>query len=156
MMTILGLKRLKVLRKVLRDASRNPYFNTIFTMKQYGYESPYTHDPALEENIHLNTCGTPACAMGHYAARRDLQRSFWLDPDGEMKLAGRGGSIKNNDSFEESCGDDYAKHFSITERQADMLFGGEGCGNAETPKEAADYISSFIKSESKYVNQKTV
>jgi hypothetical protein len=90
------------------------------------------------------SCGTPQCVLGHYASRRDLQRSFELvRPEyGEVVLRSRTGRP--------SCGYTlYAdmpiqSHFGISYDQCEELFGPAGCGDAKTPKQAIRYIRKFI------------
>lgn len=90
-----------------------------------------------------NFCGTPACALGHYGARGDLQRL--------MKVGVRQGAINllyhaNYNNRTVSYDDDTVQeHFGITEEQATDLFDGDGCGGARTPIEAAKYIEKFVK-----------
>lgn len=84
-----------------------------------------------------NACNTPCCALGHYAARTDLQSSFLLSQ----------GQILTNDSARTEIGyDDPAirEHFGITPSEADELFAAEGCGEAQTASDASEYIRSFV------------
>jgi hypothetical protein len=113
-------ERLLNLARSLREAAHKERF----TMKRY-----------------VHTCGTPACAFGHYAGRPDLQDFvriegeciFYAQPDedGDHLLA------------------DYddpqtLKHFGISEEQAVELFREDGCGQARTADEAAKYIEDFV------------
>lgn len=85
---------------------------------------------------YANECGTPACAIGHYASRRDLQRYFSLSELGSL-LCG-----------DEAVGfDDYevTSHFGISIDEAYELFDAAGCGAATTPIAAARYIEKFVK-----------
>lgn len=79
-------------------------------------------------------CGSPACALGHWAAanahrgwlnfngcpaRRDRG---WLDLDAELK------------------------EFHLTQKEADSLFGASGCGRAGNDAHAAAaYIRGFVE-----------
>jgi hypothetical protein len=107
-------QRLLNVARALRE-SRNP---EQFTMGRY-----------------VNMCGTPGCALGHYAARHDLQDYFrlnqhWLEssrPDPMEIIYGA------------------MDHFEITEKQSDELFSEVGCGNAKTPIQAAEYIEAFVE-----------
>jgi hypothetical protein len=105
-----------------------------------------------------HSCGTPACAIGHYFARTDLQSEFVLSSRGSIATTAepleplwigmRGGHTAIRD------------HFGITEEQEDELFGdpiddddeenvfvreNAGCGNAQTAIEAAEYIERFCE-----------
>lgn len=96
-------------------------------------------------------CNTPACAIGHYAYRKDLQDAFELR---ESSL----GFYKANSSDHKQLmyeGPEVCAHFGITQGQADQLFrdsdideDGEGtpcgCGGAVTAIEAAEYIERFV------------
>lgn len=105
---------------------------------------------------YLHTCGTPACALGHYAARRDLQSIFkpfkgkWagfvslvepryeIDPDGDNYFSAHDVDYDEKEVLE---------HFEIDDEQARELFSGEGCGGARTAFEAAEYIENFVARE---------
>lgn len=114
-------ERLLKVAKALRESPKPK----AFYMGRYGYTSGDAEG-----------CGTPACAMGHYAARRDLQRTFKLS-DGELT---------DNDGAVVWHSDHYAcQHFEITVSEALELFDGyEGCGKATTAKQAAKYIERFV------------
>lgn len=81
------------------------------------------------------SCGTPCCALGHYAGRGDLQRSFNLDKDGTLRFGKR--SI-------EYYSDEVLAHFGLTNEEAIELFGCQGCNDAQTPAEAIAYIRAFV------------
>lgn len=102
-------------------------------------------------------CGTPACALGHYAARGDLQKlmkvqiSFTKDDysaeggytEAEIVYSGD----KKNNYGQRLCGIDddvVCEHFGIDEEDACELFEAGGCGGATTPKAAAKYIERFV------------
>lgn len=113
-------KLLNVARAVREGDPKN------FTMDYYGHY--------VEGSI-KNTCGTPACALGHYAARRDLQKTMRLSIDGEVCNA----KGKYIDAVHTA-----SKLFGITEGEGWELFDSDGCGNAHTPKAAARYIERFV------------
>jgi hypothetical protein len=85
---------------------------------------------------YLNGCGTPACAIGHYGCRTDLQsimalRNGWLEyTDDHIGV----------DYFDERM----EEHFGLNQSQMTELFSGSGCGGAKTPTEAAEYIEAFV------------
>lgn len=111
-------KRLMLVVQALRE-SPSP---DDFTMRQFGHN-----------------CGTPGCALGHYAHRRDLQKIFKLSDGGYLQ---RTAGLKDTQGI-----DDYAvlRHFGITYDQSMELFSGSaGCGNALTATEAANYIEKFV------------
>jgi hypothetical protein len=114
---------------------------------------------ALRESQHpdnftmctVHTCGTPACAIGHYASRRDLQQflqlptrhyetkaNIYVGPN--AMLIGAWGATRPTDGW----GLDAQRHFEITEYQVEQLFGYDGCRGAKTANEAAEYIERFV------------
>lgn len=104
-----------------------------------------------------NECGTPACALGHYADRRDLQDRF------ELKRSGYHNKpwlfFDGHPSGYHS--DDVLEWFGINDDEAEELFAAEGCGGGETCEydedgdpviryvtnhlEAAEYIEDFVR-----------
>lgn len=102
-------------------------------------------------------CGTPACAIGHYAARGDLQKLMKVEVEFiKDEFHPKGGTTsarviytkdKTNDYGNDQIGIDddlICEHFGITSSEACELFDGEGCGGATTPKGAAGYIERFV------------
>lgn len=84
-----------------------------------------------------HSCGTPACALGHYAARRDLQHTFQLDSGALRYADGAGGVWLNSITVRE--------HFDLTSEQIDTLFDEHGCDNAQTAEQAALFIEYFVE-----------
>lgn len=80
-----------------------------------------------------HSCGTPACALGHWAASRKSKG---------LKL--RDGMVLYPQRFNGSI--QYAADidFDISLKEANELFELDGCGNAQTAAEAAAYIRKFI------------
>ena len=118
-------KRLLNVAKALRD-SPNP---EKFTMEQFAYH-----------------CGTPACAVGHYAARRDLQKSF------KLKQSESCCSLANNDGefvfVDGPTANALMDHFGLKYNEVTRLFGEEGCRKAKRPLTAAKYIERFVAKQS--------
>ena len=87
-------------------------------------------------------CGTPACALGHYGSRPDLQRVMVVRKDGFGKpdLFYRHG-IDLVDYWDYQILD----HFGTSRAEAEDLFGSHGCGGAKTTIEAAQYIEDFVR-----------
>lgn len=108
-------KRLLNVAKALRE-SKNP---EDFTMGSYGHE-----------------CGTPTCALGHYASRPDLQNKFILTKYGRF-------TDVNGDYTRFECSL-VLRHFQISYLDAEMLFGPDGCWRAQTAIEAALFIETFV------------
>lgn len=107
---------------------------------------------------HVHTCGTPSCAFGHYAARRDLQDAFSIDATRvSARLPYQG--VHLNDGTEACFSDDVVlAHFDLNEEDAGELFGSLSANPTDnipetyarlartcnTPLEAAEYIERFI------------
>ena len=110
-------------------------------------ESPRP-DKFTMQAFHL--CGTPCCAFGHYAARRDLQQVFQLDTskDGRCGIGKIRVGVWGATRDLKWVWDFYQSHFGITEDDAFLLFAAEGCGDARTPIEAAEYIERFVATHS--------
>lgn len=125
-----------------------------FTMKCF-FHGDGIGGSTPEKAQEKNWCGTPACVLGHYGSRPDLQRLFVVElvPESltynsegnlvkiehpELKYRSGGGLCFSDDEF--------LDHFGVTEQQAIDLFDMNGCGNAKTPKEAVTFIRKFVKS----------
>jgi hypothetical protein len=100
-------------------------------------ESPDASGFTMER--YINHCGTPACALGHYAARTDLQNF----------LRQEGRTIVYADTVIDRAIAQYGDqetldHFDISRTEAYALFSEFGCGGAVTAIEAAKYIERFV------------
>jgi hypothetical protein len=84
------------------------------------------------------SCGSPCCALGHYAWRRDLQQTFELIHASVYSLI---------DDAEDCCfdGSVICEHFGLTRNEANALFSERGCGQAITALDAARYIERFAE-----------
>lgn len=102
-----------------------------FNMHTYGYDS--NPDSPLDRD--QNPCGTPACVLGHYGFRTDLQSAFQLDDGNLVTCNGR--PVHYSEQM-------VADHFGITRSDAFLLFYQHGCGGAETPVQAIKYIRDFV------------
>lgn len=97
---------------------------------------PKTFD--MERAMH--PCGTPACVIGNYADRRDLQRTFRLPSTRsrsfcDLVVGGRGTS---------ACGPEVEVHFGLDMWEAYGLFNPYGCGGAKTPRQAVRHLKRFL------------
>lgn len=103
-----------------------------------------TYVASVEGTAETEFCGTPACAVGHYASRPDLQDLLAIkvrqDGLGLYPYLAFAGTVCAASYVSE----DVLEHFGITEDEADELFDEEGCGDAKTPVEAAEYIERFV------------
>lgn len=142
-------KRLLNVAKALRE-SRVP---RMFDMSTYVHDDPSPRYNEAGEVIknEKNFCGTPACALGHYAARTDLQRLLKITVD-KTDYGNYADMVYFGDKTTNEWGDTSAgwndeavlEHFGITESEACELFDGDGCGNAKTALQAAKYIERFV------------
>lgn len=105
-------------------------------------EVPREQKPHFTMSCYVHNCGTPACALGHFAARRDLQRAFKIVKSVNWSGQRIARAYCNGDWDLLTCSIAY---FGLTGPQADDLFGPVGCNRAETPAQAASYIERFIK-----------
>lgn len=122
------------------DALRDAFtFEWYFSMSTYGSrwdEAAELGSDHEQQFVDEHKCGTPACALGHYAVRDDLQLEFGLDREGEL-VNSDGDIMGHND-------DAVYRHFGVTHTEADALFDSGGCGGANTAEEAAVFIEEFV------------
>lgn len=104
-------------------------------------ESP--HPERFDMGAYAHSCGTPACAFGHYAARRDLQQFLAIDSDSNADCDS---SVKYvyDDGLADYDDDEILEHFGISFDEAWDLFSSTGCGRAKTVTQAAEYIERFV------------
>lgn len=88
-----------------------------------------------------NDCGTPACALGHYACRPDLQDKFSLR---NMTVYGRPWlAFEGNVSSYDRRG--VLDWFGIDEDESEELFGVLGCGGTEEEDEDGEPVDCPVK-----------
>jgi hypothetical protein len=93
----------------------------------------------------VNECGSPACALGHYAAQ--YPKRFVLNPNWVSPVGGRPYPViqlRGSDARLGPQSTGILEEFSITSSESEELFSGSGCGDATTAKEAAAYIRKFV------------
>jgi len=124
---------------VALEQSATPW---LFSMAQYVMGTVLFRKTFLGgEEEQTQFCGTPSCALGHYAARRDLQSAFKIfNPGTPNAYVGAVGARSTMDYN----GVAVTGHFGVTDKQAEELFSESGCGNAKTAKAAAAYIRKFV------------
>lgn len=99
-------------------------------------ESPAPERFTMDDYVH--PCGTPACVLGHYAARSDLQDFLTAPRDGWQEVQTTSGErVPYWDQL-------VLQHFDIAYSQACELFSTYGCGRAKTVDEAIAYLRRFI------------
>lgn len=112
----------------------------------------------MEKFVHF--CGAPACVLGYYGSRTDLQKLMVISGT-KTKVKGRFGEYRldaqlvyRKGLYEQDIVDYYDErlldHFGLNAEQSYELFGSEGCGGANTPLQAARYIRKFIKKNPTY------
>ena len=96
--------------------------------------------PFYSQRKWTHACGTPACALSHYAAaipeRWCLRPGLWPSLLGNEPLLNKGSTAASLA--------DARKEFALMFGEATELFDAEGCGGAKTAKEAALYILQFV------------
>lgn len=138
-------KRLLNVVRALKE-SPNP---KAFDMRQFGYGKDDINEDGMawvSGEYVPNKCGTPACALGHYAARPDLQRKFKLKDSGRVyttsgRLISIGGIMTKTNPV--------LVHFGISPEESFELFSSMGCNDAQTPQEAMSYIKKFVANKIK-------
>lgn len=93
-------------------------------------------EPTYSQYEFTHDCGTPACALGHWAAANPRRWYF----EGSLYP-----QLRNAGSPYTSPLDDACDEFSIDSDETQELFDVGGCGNARTAKQAAKYIRAFVK-----------
>ncbi len=101
---------------------------------------------AFNMREYFSMCGTPACALGHYIARKDLQKTFVRSYDVSDGIYGF--CTLNDSALLAFDYDVVQKHFGIDEDEAHDLFGMYGCNSAGDAVTAADFIEQFVKDRS--------
>lgn len=167
MLTKIQEKRLLNVAKALRDAYAKKKKFDMGTFV-YGSISEVDHSYDYESNKYSfvnreeNFCGTPACALGHYAARTDLQRLLkivrYTHPDKKVKVAALAFFGEDPVPYE-ACPQynsvKFEKHFGLEYHDMDKLFGGDGCGGATTALQAAKFIEKFVKQKQRQARSMT-
>lgn len=149
----MNTKLLEACIQALRE-SKNP---EAFFMRLYKwpFDAPlWLH--AANKKVKEEWCGSPACVLGHLAARTDLQNVLHFVGDNMMYAQ----KDVNPDVTQEEqplyAGEnkgDVSAYFSdilladifgLNPDQMTALFGSNGCDGANTSQEAIDYIERFI------------
>lgn len=93
-------------------------------------------EPRYDQGMLAHRCGTPACALGHWAFQN--RRRGWELRDGSPLLQGRPAGTWAT-----------AAEFGISSVEDAQLFSSFGCGRASTAKAAARYIRKFVANKLK-------
>ncbi len=118
----------------------NVYKQRILNIARALRESPNPHRFTMTA---YSRCRTPACALGHYAFRADLQNKFYLGfGEGEGVMSDGRHCIQSG----LACNSRLIQgHFGINQAEAFRLFNTNGCGNAGNAIAAADYLEKFAR-----------
>ncbi len=140
-LTKLGARRLLRLAKILdtADAEHRKRKEPAYSQETLG------HAEHPESTIEM--CGTPACALGHYAATMRGKRGWGWHKKYGMFWPGytaldRGIWVSTNQPGPLEAA---ANEFGLSADDSRDLFETWGCNNARTAKQAARYIRAFVK-----------
>jgi hypothetical protein len=110
-----------------------------FTMETYVHNDWQ----CTRSDLPMEWCGTPACLLGNFAARTDLQPLMcvvddslaWVEPIPDDALT---------NGWLRYCDERICKFFDITEDEAAALFSVDGCDKATTRDAALAYVEDFM------------
>lgn len=106
-------------------------------------EAPISRQFDMDTYVH--DCGAPACALGHYAGRPDLQRLLTLRITRHSYGVGQYAMTYKGSAEWADWGDiRVLEHFGLAGEEGQELFDAGGCGNAQTAIQAANYIENFL------------
>lgn len=95
-------------------------------------------EPMYSQSTFSHLCGSPACALGHWAATN--QKRGWKLTLGGVKYKG----------YSVACdSEDVRNEFGLSWKEAANLFSYSGCDSAQTAKQAAKYIRKFVARKQK-------
>lgn len=141
-------KRLLNVARALREAHAA---KKKFNMEKlvFGHESELRHnDDGTAFNPEADFCGTPACAIGHYAARTDLQRLIKIaifKEDG-IPVANVVRFGTKDEELDYTDAQVWSDHFGLDDSyEMETLFGFDGCDSAKTALQAAKFIEQFVQ-----------
>lgn len=95
-------------------------------------------EPTYYQPKFAHECGTPACALGHWAFNN---RKRWTWKNTDSGVICRRKNSPGTGLFESA-------EFDLNVYQANELFGNSGCGEAKHAQDAATYIREFVKNRS--------
>lgn len=134
-MNLIQLKRLDNLVTATKEADADT-----FDMTRYVYDG----------NQPGTACGTPACLLGNYAARTDLQRFIKVELTSYPRDATYRSEYADLKYVRNGCLASYMaapvqKHFGLSQSEAENLFADDGCNDAQTDKaKALRYVRKFV------------
>lgn len=97
-------------------------------------------EPAYAQAIVTHACGSPACAIGHWAASNKRRWGVSLFGTSVKLLKG---------PYAHDMFSSIEHEFDLSELEAEEIFESYGCGGAKTAKQAAKYIRKFVARKQK-------
>jgi len=97
-------------------------------------------EPTYRQRYLIHPCGTPACALGHWAAAHPERGWRFKEQDTRAELTGVG--LYQGDTWAMDAAE---TEFGLTLEEAWALFGPHGCGGAKSARGAAAYIREFVR-----------
>lgn len=151
-----GLLRLERLAGILEDAHKR--YKRIGAILDTDYDEfdAATSAPAeiegYDQNLVGHACGTPACAIGHYAV--NTPRRWSWTKHGDINVALDFDGDWTDQVAHEFCLAQDDDETSFGESEVNEIFGDRGCDNAKTALEAAKYIRKFVAKKRKALGLK--
>ena len=96
----------------------------------------------FDMTVYAHACGTPACVLGHFAARKDLQSKFKFNDKCDRFSAAILSKKTGQAVYHED--DEVLEYFGINDAQSEYLFGCEGKNEHATPAQMRQRIRKFI------------
>lgn len=126
----------------LLKANREMKHPERFTMGTYVHnrETPYEIN-GEESNPPQEWCGTPACVLGNFGAREDLQRLLCIRDESLAFVERVERDLLNIVSY---CDERIASYFDLTTNECYEMFGLDGCNEAKALDAALAYVEDFI------------
>jgi hypothetical protein len=153
---LLRLERLAlILEKAHRVHSKLPDIDIQYVEKDTAVRDQVC---AYRQQVFAHACGTPACALGHYAYNTPT-RWGWSENGlrGALDFAFLlqvPVSVDGQQHFLTGTWKQTMHEFAITFAECLELFDTRGCGDAQNAKEAAKYIRNFVKRKRKALGLK--
>lgn len=140
------------IQRVTREEGLNRLLELADILDVADAEHAVNDEPSYSQDIFFHECGTPACAGGHWAVAhperwivRDFRPYLREAPPSHLSaISERGTALRVYESLR--------IEFALTYDEGQEIFGGNGCGNAHTGKQAAAYIREFVEDERKAMN----
>lgn len=115
---------------------RQRLLNAARSVMEYDHSEDRVRRGEIYMGGFIKSCGAPACVLGHYAAREDLQDDFKVFGFGIVHKYG-GFSLGFDSGY-------VRKHFNLKSDELKSLFGEQGCGNATRAKQVSEYMNNFV------------